>query len=86
MIWRNKMSREEILEKLKEILEDVLDVSCDDFTEETIRKDVDEWDSLAHINVVMSMESEFEIKFTLQEVNEMSDIGKIVSMISERVN
>lgn len=78
------MSRVEILEKLKEILEDVLDIPCNDFTENTLRKDIEEWDSLAHINIVMAMENEFKVKFTLQEVNMMSEISRIIDIISKK--
>ncbi|MBE5939356.1 MAG: acyl carrier protein [Lachnospiraceae bacterium] len=77
------MSREVVLEKMKEIFMDVLDAEVD-ITEETKRQDIEEWDSIAHINIIMSVESEFGIKFTLQEVNEMTEIGKIVTVVCER--
>ena len=61
------MTKSEVMEKIKEILNDLFD---DDFdvTESTVADDIDGWDSLAHLQVISAMESGFNIHFTLGEI------------------
>lgn len=78
------MNRDDILNKLKDVLEEVLDISCDSITEDSVRQDIEEWDSLAHINVVMELEKELGIKFSLEEINKMIDVKRIIDIVSEK--
>ncbi len=79
------MSREEILEKLNEIFQDMFDDEDLEITEETVADDVEGWDSLMHISLIEEVEDAFDIRFTMVEVNGMQNVGEMVSIIAERM-
>lgn len=77
------MNREEILEKLTEILMDTLDLEELTISEETVADDVDGWDSLAHITIISEVEDVFDIRFPMKNVLTMKNIGEMVDIIEE---
>jgi len=48
--------------------------------------DVPEWDSLAHINLIVAVEARFKIKFKTAELESLRDVGHLVEMIEAKVN
>ena len=74
-----------ILEKLQEIFRDIFDDENLVITKETTAKDIEEWDSLAHINLVLAIREEFNVEFTLEEVAEYKNVGDIVNSIEKRI-
>lgn len=76
------MTREMILEKLKEIFYQVFDREIN-LSEATSAKDVKGWDSLTHITIISMVEEEFKIKFSMKQVLEMQNIGDMISIIEE---
>ena len=79
------MSREEILEKLNEIFQDMFDDEDLEITEETVADDVEGWDSLMHISLIEEVEDAFDIRFTMVEVNGIHNVGALVSIIADRM-
>ena len=75
------MERQEIFEKLNEIFTDVLDLDECNLTDETSADDIEEWDSLAQIQLVVSIEKTFGIKFTSSEMMAWKNVGEIVDTI-----
>ena len=47
--------------------------------------DIDEWDSLSHIQLMLAIEKAFEIKFTSREMKELADVGEMVSCIKSKL-
>lgn len=78
------MTREEIYEKLDEIFQDTFDDEEIHVTPETTADDIEDWDSLEHINLVVAIEEEFGIKFKMNEVTSMKNVGEMVDIILER--
>lgn len=76
------MERTEILAKLQEIYQDVLDNEDIELAEATTAEDVEEWDSLSHVQLVVAIEKEFKIKFTSKEILSWSNVGDLVSCIA----
>ena len=62
------MERKEIFSKLNEIFIDVLDLDECELTDETSANDIEEWDSLSHIQLIVAIEKTFKIKFTSLEI------------------
>lgn len=79
------MSREEVFEQLHEIFHDVFDDDSIKLTEKTTADDVEDWDSLEHINLIVAVEEKFSIKFNMGEVTTMKDVGAMVDIILERI-
>ena len=79
------MSREEIFEILDEIFQDVFDDDSIKVGEKTMADDIEDWDSLEHINLVVAIEKKFGMKFTMGEVTGMKNVGEMVDIIITRI-
>lgn len=79
------MTRQEVFDELNEIFQDVFDDSSITVKEETTSKDIEDWDSLEHINLVVSIEHKLGMKFTMGEVTTMKNVGEMINIIMERV-
>lgn len=75
------MQTPEILAKLNEIFKDILDNPDITVNENTQAKDVPEWDSLNHIQIVVAIEKRFKVKFTTQEIQGWKNVGNICASI-----
>ena len=78
------MTHEAFLEKLNEIFQDIFDDDSLVITETTTANDVEDWDSIEHINLIDAVEKEFGMKFKMQEVSGMKNVGEMVQIIAER--
>lgn len=78
------MTREEVFEKLNNVFHDVFDDESIVVTETTNANDIEDWDSLTHINLVGAVEDEFGVKFAMKEVVGMKNVGEMVDVILER--
>ena len=82
------MSSSDIQESIKEIVIDVLDVedhnifSLNEFSK---IDDYSEWDSLAHINIITQLESTYNIRFSLDEIENFTEIRDIIKSISSKI-
>lgn len=79
------MSREEIFKTLNEVFQDVFDDESLEVSEETTAADVDGWDSLTHINLIASVEDEFDIRFDMKAIQGLKNVGAMVDVIEELV-
>ena len=79
------MTKEKIYEMLDEVFQDVFDDEEICLTDNTVSSDIEDWDSLNHINLVVSVEKEFGIKFSMGETQKMKNVGEMVSIIQERI-
>lgn len=79
------MTREEIFDGLNEVFRDVFDDEDITVTDDTTSEDIEDWDSLEHINLVVATEKKFGVKFTMGEVTGMKNVGEMVDIILQRV-
>lgn len=79
------MSREEVYERLQAVFQDVFDDEDIHVTDTTTADDIADWDSLEHINLMLAVEHEFDIKFNMGEVNTFKNVGDMVNVILSRV-
>lgn len=75
------MDRNEVLKTVTEIARDVFEVDDLVLTEDTTAKDVEEWDSLSHLNLLNEIEMEYGIKFTMAEIQSLKNVGDLVDAI-----
>ncbi|MBD8918689.1 MAG: acyl carrier protein [Lachnospiraceae bacterium] len=78
------MTREEVFERLNKVFRDVFDDDDITVTETTTSADIDDWDSLEHINLVAAVEQEFGMKFTMGQVVTMKNVGEMVDIILQQ--
>ena len=75
------MSREEIYEQLNGVFRDVFDDEDITVNDTTTADDIEDWDSLEHINLIVAVEKKFNIKFNMGEVNKFKNVGEMVDAI-----
>jgi acyl carrier protein len=78
------MDNKEILNQVQEIFHDQLDDESIVLTCETTAEDVDDWDSLTHIMLVVAIEKHFKIKFTSKEILLWKNVGEMMNCILEK--
>jgi acyl carrier protein len=77
--------REEYKLKAEEIFQEVFDQPELKIFDEMVAQDVPDWDSLNHITLVVSLEEEFNLKFTTKEVMSWKNVGEMLDTLSQRV-
>lgn len=75
------MTREEVYIRLNEVFQEVFDDEEIEVCDSTTSEDIEDWDSLEHINLVAAIEQEFDIKFTMAQVVGMKNVGEMVDII-----
>jgi len=76
------MDNKEILNQVQEIFRDILDEESIIITGDTTANDVEEWDSLTHIQLVVAIEKHFKIKFTSKEIVSWKNVGEMIDNIN----
>lgn len=79
------MLKKEILMKLNEIFIDIFDDPNLQINSNTSAEDIEDWDSLEHINLIWAIERKFKIKFEIEEINQFQNVGQMVDSIAARV-
>ena len=75
------MERTEVFERLTKIFRDVFDDENIVITDATNADDIEDWDSLEQITLVVTIEKEFEIKFNVHEVSGFKNVGEMADAI-----
>ena len=78
------MSNDALYAKLTAIFHDVFDDEGIVVTPELTADDVDEWDSLSHIRLVVAIEKRFGLKFSAAEVGRLKNVGEFASLIASK--
>lgn len=78
------MLREEVFKRLNQIFQDVFDDESITVQDATTADDIEDWDSLEHINLVVAIEKEFDIKFNMGDVSKMKNVGEMADLIQQR--
>ena len=79
------MDRQEIMERINAIFRDVFDDDTLVIVDSTNAEDIEDWDSLEHINLIMAMEKDFKLKFNLKEVGELANVGEMADLIERKL-
>jgi acyl carrier protein len=78
------MDEPQIYARLAEIFRDVFDEDAIILTPEVSAKDVDGWDSLAHIRLMLTVEKAFKIKLSAPEIGKLENVGDLAALIKAR--
>jgi acyl carrier protein len=79
------MEHNDILKTVINIMEDVFDSSALNISTTTTANDVEDWDSLNHIQLVVAIEKKFKVRFTTSEIQNWKDVGDMVQSISTKL-
>jgi len=73
------------MEKLNEIFQEVFDDNDIKVGPETTANDVDGWDSLSHVNLIVTVEARFNIKFSHKELLTFKNVGEMLKCIEGKI-
>ena len=79
------MTEIDIMAKLEEVFKDVFDLPEVTLTSETTADEIDEWDSVNHIMLVVEIERQFGVKFHTAEIEEMKNVGDLAKLIKAKL-
>ncbi len=79
-------SRKKILDLLTPLFQDVFDDDDVVATEDLSAKDVEEWDSLSHIRLVVAIEGDLNVSFTTGELAVLENVGQMVDLILRKLD
>ena len=79
------MKRKEIFKKVSIIFQEVLEDNDIVISEDQGAKDIDEWDSLTHIMLVVETEKAFQLKFLSSEIANWKNIGEMITAIESKL-
>jgi acyl carrier protein len=79
------MEKIEVTEKIRIILVSVLKHEKFELNEEQNTSEIDGWDSLSHMSIINKIESGFNIKFKLKELNKLNSIGSIIEVVQSKL-
>lgn len=79
------MTRNEIFNKVNEICKEVFDDESIQIEEITTANDIEEWDSLTHLQLISEIETEYKIKFTMGEIQGFANVGELIDTIMRKL-
>ena len=79
------MERDEIVKTLNNIFIDVLDNESIVLSETTTANDIEEWDSLTHIQLVVAIEKHYKLRFTSSEIREWKNVGEMCDSVNTKI-
>lgn len=78
------MTNEAILERVRYIVAEITEVEAERITLQSSPDNLEEWDSLAQVNIVLSLEQEFGRQFSPDQIERMVSVAKIVEVVTAR--
>lgn len=75
------MNEQQIFDAVQNIFRDNFDDDSLVLTRETTADDIEDWDSLEQINLLTAMEKKFGLKFRLDDVRDLKNVGDLLDLI-----
>ena len=73
------------LSKLQIIFREIFDDETIELTRETTANDIDEWDSLIHINIITACEDAYDTKFSIEEIISFKNVGDMLDLLDKKL-
>jgi acyl carrier protein len=78
-------STTEVHQKLTEVFRDIFDDPTLEIADSTTADDIDDWDSITHINLIAAVEKAFKVSFNTKDVKALANVGDFISLIVSRL-
>ena len=79
------MTREKVFNGVQDIFRDIFDEDDLIISDSTNSDEIEDWDSLNHINLVCAIEQEFDVRFALGELATLKDVGAMIDLMMGRL-
>lgn len=77
---------QDLKKKLQDIFCDIFDDESLEIKEEMTADDIEDWDSLTHIQLIIEIENSFGIKFTTEEILSLKNVGEFIKLLDTKIN
>lgn len=75
----------EIIEELQVIFREIFDEEDLVISRDTVAEDIEDWDSLTHVQLIIEIEKRYGIKFTTAEIKKAANVGEFIDIIKEKL-
>ena len=75
------LDREDVLHRIRRIVANTLGPFDMEISESTMASQVDGWDSLTHVQIVVAIESEFNVRLSSSEIAQLENVGSLVDIV-----
>ena len=79
------MSKDEILDGLTDVVRDILEQPDLSLSRETTAQDVEGWDSVNNISIIVGTEARFGVKFRTAELDEIKNVGDLIDLVADKL-
>lgn len=79
------MTDAEIYDELNSVFRQVLEDDSIELTPTTTAEDVEGWDSMNHIFIVVELEKRFGVKFQAAEMEELKNVGELAALVTQKL-
>ena len=79
------MDRQEILNQVNQVFIDILDEDNVKLEETSTADDVEGWDSLTHVQLVVAIEKKFKIRFAAKEIQSWKNVGELIDSVNSKL-
>ena len=75
-----------LFEKVRGITADILEVGPDQIMPQSSSENIETWDSVHHLNLILAFEQEFGVQLEPEEIDEMNNVERIISILEQKLN
>jgi acyl carrier protein len=75
-----------VFDRVRQIAADVFCVSADDLTRQSCPTNIESWDSVQHLTLVLALEQEFNLQFDPEEMDQMKTLGHIADLVDQKLS
>lgn len=80
------MNRDEVFAELTDIFRNNFDDDSIELSDDTASDDIEGWDSMEQVNLLIIIQERFKIKFNIEQINAMKNVGEMANYILQKVN
>lgn len=73
-----------MVDKVKEIISEVFDITFDSVNENSVLASYEEWDSLSHMELIVTIEKKLKIEMSFEEIVSIKSVGDIIKIIESK--
>ncbi len=75
-----------LLDRVRGIAADVFEVPLAQINPDSSPQNIENWDSVRHLNLVLALEQDFSLQFEPEEIDQLNNVGEIVTVVSRKLN
>lgn len=71
--------------RIRQVMADIFDLDIDVISSESSQDNIEKWDSISHLNLIVALEEEFEISIPMEDVGIMTNFKIVLAVINEQL-